>query len=121
MSTTALVAVAGAIGAVVRYRIGLAVGLRSFPWATLGINVTGCFVLAMVLAGPGASRWSSATTTAVAVGLLGAYTTFSTFGYETFTLLREGRTAAAVGYVALSLAAGLAASALGYVAGRAVA
>ncbi len=75
----------------------------------------------MVLAGPGASRWSSATTTAVAVGLLGAYTTYSTFGYETFTLLREGRTAAAVGYVALSLAAGLAASALGYVAGRAVA
>lgn len=119
--TTALVAIAGAIGAVVRYRIGLAVGLRSFPWATLGINVTGCFVLAVVLAGPGAARWSSATTTAVTVGFLGAYTTFSTFGYETFTLLRGGRTAAAVGYVALSLAAGLAASSLGYAAGRAVA
>ena len=119
--TTASVAIAGAVGAVVRYRIGLAVGVRSFPWATLGINVGGCFVLALVLAGPGAARWSPAVTTAVAVGLLGAYTTFSTFGYETFTLLRTGRTLAAGGYVALSLVGGLAATALGYVAGRAVA
>lgn len=53
--------------------------------------------------------------------LLGAYTTFSTFGYETLTLLRTGRTAAAGGYVALSLVGGLAATALGYAAGRAVA
>ena len=78
-------------------------------------------MLAFVLVGPAASRLSVTTTTAIAVGLLGGYTTFSTFGYETFTLLRGGRTAAAVGYVALSLAAGLAASALGYVSGRAVA
>ena len=119
--TTVLVAVAGAIGAVARYHIGLAVGVRPFPWATLGINVSGCFVLAVVLAGPGASRWPSAATTAVAAGLLGAYTTFSTFGYETFTLLRMGRTAAAGGYVVLSLVGGLAASALGYAVGRAVA
>ena len=118
--TTALVAIAGAVGAVIRYRIGVAVGVRSFPWATLGINIGGCFVLALVLAGPGASRWSPAVATAVGVGLLGAYTTFSTFGYETFTLLRMGRTGAAFGYVALSLGGGLAATALGYVAGRAI-
>ncbi len=119
--TTALVAVAGAVGAVVRYRIGLAVGVRSFPWTTLGINVGGCFVLALILAGPGAARWSPAVTTALAVGLLGAYTTFSTFGYETFTLLRMGRPAAAGGYVVLSLVGGLAATALGYLAGRPIA
>lgn len=118
---TALVAIAGAIGAVLRYRIGVAVGVRAFPWATLGINVSGSFLLAVVLAGPGASRWDTATTTAVAVGLLGAYTTFSTFGYETFTLLRTGRTAHAAGYVALSLVGGVAATALGYAAGRAIA
>lgn len=118
---TALVAVAGAIGAVVRYRIGLAVGVRSFPWTTLGINLSGCFVLAFVLAGPGSSRWSPTVTTAVAVGLLGGYTTFSAFGYETFTLLRTDRTAVAAGYVALSVLGGLAATALGYVAGRAAA
>jgi len=118
---TVLVGVAGAIGAVVRYRIGLAVGVRSFPWATLGINVSGCLVLAFVLAGPGASRWSPITTTAIAVGLLGGYTTFSTFGYETLTLLRTDRAAVAACYVALSLLGGLAATALGYVAGRGVA
>jgi CrcB protein len=118
--TTVLVAFAGAVGAVARYRLGLAVGVRTFPWATLAINLTGSFVLAFVLAGPGASRWSPATTTAVAVGLLGAYTTFSTFSYETFTLLRTDRVGAAAGYVAVSLVGGLLAAAAGYAAGRAV-
>lgn len=117
---TVLVAIAGAIGAVIRYRIGVAVGVRSFPWATLGINVSGCLLLAFVLAGPGASRWSPSTTTAVAAGLLGAYTTFSTFGYETFTLLRTEQTGSAVLYVTLSLLGGLVAAALGYAAGKAV-
>lgn len=113
-----LVAVAGAAGAVLRWRIGAAVGVRSFPWATLGVNVVGCFALAVVLAGPGASRWSPTTTTAVAVGLLGAFTTFSTFGYETFTLLRTDQPARAAAYVGLSLAGGLAATALGWAIGR---
>ena len=119
--TTLAVAIAGAIGAVVRYRIGVAVGVRSFPWATLAINITGCFVLAFVLAGPGAQRWSVPTTTTVAVGLLGGYTTFSTFGYETFTLMRTGQPAVAMVYVATSVVGGLVAAALGYLAGRAVA
>lgn len=117
---TVLVAIAGAIGAVVRFRIGVAVGVRPFPWATLAINVSGCFLLAFVLAGPFASRWSPATTTAIAVGFLGAYTTFSTFGYETITLLRTDQMPAAIGYIAISLVGGLAATALGYVAGRAI-
>ncbi len=118
---TVLVALAGALGAVLRYRIGVAIGVRSFPWATLAINLTGSFVLAVVVAGPGADRWSSTTTTAVAVGLLGSYTTFSTFGYETFTLLRTDRPAAAGLYVAASLLGGLAATAAGYALGRSIA
>jgi CrcB protein len=116
--TTLAVAVAGAVGALLRWRIGMAVGLRSFPWATLAVNVAGCFLLAAVLAGPGASRWSPTTTTAVAVGLLGAFTTFSTFGYETFTLLRTDEVGRAAIYVGLSLAGGLAATALGWAVGR---
>ncbi len=112
------IAVAGAVGALLRWRIGVALGLRSFPWATLAVNVVGCFTLALVLAGPGASRWSPTTTTAVAVGLLGSFTTFSTFGYETFTLLRTDQPARAAAYVGLSLAGGLAATALGWVVGR---
>ena len=50
--TTVLVAVAGAIGAIVRHRIRLAVGVGPFPWPTLGINISGCFVLALVLGSP---------------------------------------------------------------------
>jgi CrcB protein len=118
--TALAVAVAGALGALLRWRIGVAIGLRSFPWATLAVNVVGCFALALVLAGPPTSRWSPTTTTAVAVGLLGAFTTFSTFGYETFTLLRTDELARASAYVALSLGGGLAATALGWAAGRAL-
>lgn len=115
---TFLVAIAGAAGAVLRYRIGLAVGVRSFPWATLGINVSGSLFLAVVLAGPLASRWGPTATTAVAVGLLGSYTTFSTFGYETFTLIRTQRPTTAALYVAASLVGGLAATTFGYGIGR---
>jgi CrcB protein len=120
-STTLLVALAGATGAVLRYRLGVLVGVRSFPWATLSINLSGSFLLALVLAGPATNRWSTATTVAVAVGLLGAYTTFSTFGYETFTLIRADRLGVAAGYVVASVLGGLAATALGYAAGRALA
>ena len=116
--TAFAVAVAGALGAVVRYQIGVAVGVRTFPWATLGINAVGCFVLALVLGGPAAEKWSPITTTALAVGFLGAFTTFSTFGYETFTLVRTERASAAAVYVALSLVGGLGATALGYAVGR---
>lgn len=119
--TTLAVAVAGAVGALLRWRVGVAIGVRSFPWATLAVNIVGCFALAVVLAGPATSRWSPTTSTAVAVGLLGAFTTFSTFGYETFTLMRTERWTMAASYVVLSLAGGLAATALGWVVGRAIA
>ena len=52
---------------------------------------------------------------------LGAFTTFSTFGYETQTLLRTDRAATAAAYVGASVIAGVAAAALGYAAGRSIA
>ncbi len=116
--TAVLVAVLGAAGALSRYGIGRAVGVTSFPWATLGINVAGSFAIGVLLvAGP--SRLSDATVTGLAVGFLGAFTTFSTFGYETQTLLRTGRTSAAASYVVASVVLGVGAAALGYAAGRA--
>lgn len=117
---TLLVAVAGALGAVARYRLGVAVGVRTFPWATLGINVVGCFALAALLTGPASERWGTTATTALGVGFLGAFTTFSTFGYEAVTLVRDDRLAAAGAYVGLSLAGGVAAAGLGVVVGRAI-
>jgi CrcB protein len=116
--TALAVAAAGAVGALLRWRIGVAVGVRTFPWATLGINVVGSFALAAVLAGPATRGWSPTTTTAVAVGLLGAFTTFSTFGYETLTMLRDERVGAALAYVLASVVLGVAAAAAGYVVGR---
>jgi CrcB protein len=116
----ALVGLAGALGALSRYAIGVGIGVRSFPFATLLINVVGSAVLGWVLAGPGADRWSTTATTAVAVGFLGAFTTFSTFAYETITMLRTDQPARALLYVALSVGLGLVAAAAGYALGRAV-
>ncbi|HVF74043.1 MAG TPA: fluoride efflux transporter CrcB [Acidimicrobiales bacterium] len=112
----AMVAAAGALGTVVRYAVGVRVGVQSFPWATLAVNTVGSFALGVVLvAGP--SRWPRDLVVAVSVGFLGGFTTFSTFGYESQTLLREGRAAASAAYVVGSVCAGVAAAALGYTAG----
>jgi CrcB protein len=119
MGRLALIAVAGAAGALARYGIGQAIGLRTFPWATLSINVAGSFVLGFVLGGPIAERWPGTPTAVIAVGFLGAFTTFSTFTHDAAALLRGDRPVAAFAYVAASVLIGLAASALGYAVGRA--
>ena len=80
--------------------------------------MAGSFLLGVVLGGPGASRWSATATTAVAVGFLGAFTTFSTFAFEATALLRDDRAGAALAYVASSLVLGLVASAAGFVIAR---
>ena len=113
-----MVGLAGAVGAMARYGINRAVGVRAFPWSTLSINVVGSLLLGVLLAGPGVSRWSTTATLAAGVGFLGAFTTFSTFTYETTNLVRSDRATTAVAYVGLSLALGLAASVVGYVVGR---
>ena len=115
----ALVGVLGAAGALSRYAIGTAVGVTSFPWVTLGINLLGSFLLGVVLvAGP--VRWDDDVAMAVGVGFLGAFTTFSTFGVETHTLLRGERFGAAAAYVVASVVLGVAAAALGWTVGRSI-
>jgi CrcB protein len=101
----ALVALFGAAGALARYGIASAVGQRSFPIATLAINVVGSFLLGVLLA----SGASSTARTALGVGFLGAFTTFSTFAVEADGLDRT----TAVTYVVLSVGLGIAAAALG--------
>lgn len=112
------IALAGAVGSSLRYAVGRLVGVHAFPWATLGINVVGSFALGYLLAGPLRERLSEAAVVGLAVGLLGAFTTFSTFGYETITLARTGRTTTAALYVAASLVLGLVATAAGVAIGR---
>ena len=109
-----LIGVAGAFGALARYGIGVALGGRSFPWATLGINLTGSFLLGFVLALGIERGWSDTTTMPLAIGFLGAYTTFSTFSFETFTLARTDRASLAAVYVAVSVAGGVLAAFAGF-------
>ena len=113
-----LIAVAGAAGALSRYGIGSAVGGRSFPWSTLGINLAGSFALGLVLRLAVLRDWPEDVTLPIAIGFLGAFTTFSTFSVETFDLLRTDRAPAAAAYVGLSVLGGLAAAAVGYAAAR---
>jgi fluoride exporter len=109
-----LVGVAGAAGALCRYGIGLSVGSLRFPWATLGINVAGSFVLGLLLEVADARGWSPDVSVPLAVGFLGAFTTFSTFSGETHLLLRTDRTGTALIYVLVSVGLGIAAAAGGY-------
>lgn len=112
--TWLLVAAAGAAGALCRYAIVLAVGPRPFPAATLLINVVGSFLLGLVLTYGLLGRLSPQATTAIAVGFLGAFTTYSTFSWELFHLGRTDRLAMAGAYLALSIVVGVLAAGAGY-------
>ena len=108
-----LIGIAGAVGALARYGIGVATGTRTFPVATLGINLFGSFLLGLLLH-RAPVRLSEDTRLALGVGLLGAFTTFSTFTNETLALARDGRIGTAVLYLSLSIVGGLTAAAIGY-------
>ena len=105
----ALVGVAGAVGAPLRYVIDTLVSDRvgrSFPHGTLVVNLSGCFILGL-LTGLGLYHGFSGTPSVVlGTGLVGAYTTFSTFSFETITLLEEGEVGQAVQNVGLSAVIG---------------
>ncbi|MBT3521543.1 fluoride efflux transporter CrcB [Gammaproteobacteria bacterium] len=108
MNTFVAVAVGGALGAVSRYSFGLValalIGNR-FPWATLGVNVVGSFLigLAAVLIGDrivDGELWRPL----VIVGFLGAFTTFSAFSLDTLLLLQQGNYNTALAYMLGSVA-----------------
>ena len=102
-----------------RYAIGLRVDQSSFPWATLGINLMGAFVLGLFLT-VALGHLSVAVITPISVGVLGGFTTFSTFAWEGFTHARSGRVAVAFVYVSASVIGGLLAAGAGYSLGRAI-
>jgi CrcB protein len=117
--TALAIAVAGALGAVTRYGIAVAIGVRVFPWATLAINALGSFLLGWVLGAPRIATLSSSLTLAMTVGFLGSFTTFSTFAYEMVWLVRSGRPVAGLTYALTSVVLGGALAAGGYALGRA--
>jgi len=110
-----LVGVGGILGSLARYRLGRLVSERLkivFPLATFIINVSGAFLLGLVNgAGLGGGAYLM-----VAEGFLGAYTTYSTFVYEGFSLFRINEKANALIYIGSSLLLGI----IGFIAGYAV-
>jgi CrcB protein len=100
-----------------RYAIGLQIDQTHFPWATLGINLLGSFLLGVFLTAA-LGHLSIAIITPVSVGIIGGFTTFSTFAWESYTHARSGRAGIAFVYVGVSVLGGLMAAAAGHSVGR---
>jgi CrcB protein len=119
----AVIALGGVIGAELRYGVStvLPPGSRSFPWATVLVNVVGGFgigVLMAVLAR--ARRPHPLIRPLLGVGVLGGFTTFSTYSTDTYRLIDVGSPGLALGYAVLTLVAALAATLAGRAAVTAV-
>lgn len=118
----ALVAAGGAVGSVLRYLFSGFLQQRAgfeFPWGTLGVNLVGCLAIGFLgaaLTGPLLLR--NEYRLILIVGLLGGFTTFSAFGWETLALAREGRLHLALLNIGLSNGLGLAAVWAGMAASR---
>lgn len=118
------IGVAGALGALARYGLEGAVSRRwpgAFPWGTFVVNVSGAFALGLVFVllteKVTVDPWLRS---ALTIGFLGAYTTFSTLSFESYRLIEDGAVGLALANTLGSLAAGLVAVYLGVVTGRAV-
>ena len=119
-----LVAVGGALGAVARFVVGNAVSKAigsALPYGTFVINVIGCFAMGLLMTIIVDRELLPATwRLLLCVGLLGGFTTFSSFGYEALMLLTEGRLLAALAYVGGSVVLGLMAAGMGVLCARAL-
>jgi CrcB protein len=116
MITLVEVGAGGLVGAPARFVVDQVVNSRTrgvFPWGTYVINATGAFILGLIsglVAYQGLGHIPSAV---IGTGFCGAYTTFSTFSWETVRLIEEGTPSAAVWNIAGSLLVGLVAAAAG--------
>jgi CrcB protein len=123
MRTVLGVAAAGAVGALARWGLAAWVGARfpGFPWGTLVINVSGSFALGLLFVLlTERTGTSPAVRVALTTGLMGAYTTFSTFSLETFRLFEDGAVGLAGLNVLGNVSLGLVGVALGIGLGRAM-
>ncbi len=106
MKLILVVAAGGAVGAVARYVMMSAVGAMvgaGFPWATLAVNVIGCLIFGLLIEAM-ALFWSpgEALRAFMVVGVLGAFTTFSTFSLDVAVLYERGEFATIAAYVIAS-------------------
>lgn len=110
-----LVGLGGAIGSMLRYGTGLLVEFKSFPVATLFINITGSFLIGIVIAyslkhNIFENNWKLF----LATGVCGGFTTFSAFSLENLLLLQNGKYLLSAGYVIVSILLGITATFIGF-------
>lgn len=115
----ALVGSGGFVGAMLRYGVsGLvqrSAGLSTFPYGTLAVNLSGCLLIGVAVGLVDAKQMFGPEFRLFAlIGVLGGFTTYSTFGYETFALLRDADYLRAVANVTIHVVAGLALVWAGY-------
>jgi len=116
------IAAGGAIGSVLRYWVSInthAIFGRDFPYGTLTVNVIGSLLMGLLFV-LFVERWEIETVirSAILIGLLGAFTTFSTFSIETLNLVEDGSYAKALVNILVSVSASLIAAWLGIIIGR---
>ena len=109
-----LIAAGGALGSIARYWVGSTIAGRmgtKFPYGTFAINITACVIIGFSLTYLGKrAGLSPAWRFFIPVGFIGAYSTFSTYEWETLSTLRSGAFALAALYALGSLVVGLAAT-----------
>jgi fluoride exporter len=105
MNAYLLVGLGGAAGAMARYGVGRLVPITGFPIATLLINIMGSFLMGVLIAvlSRVLVEWSNEVRLLLAVGVLGGFTTFSSFSLDVVTLAQRGEWVAASGYIFLSV------------------
>lgn len=118
------VALGGALGSVMRYLVSsqtMKYAVGSFPLGTLVVNLLGCWVIGILAyVAERYDWWTSDLRLLLITGVLGGFTTFSSFGLESFHLIKNGQIIIAVTYVTLSVLGGLALVGLGFTCMRAL-
>jgi CrcB protein len=113
MQAYLLVFLGAGLGGALRHFIAMTIGRTfgtGFPWATMVINITGSLVMGLFvgwLAFRGAGGWTQHGRLFFATGVLGGYTTFSTFSLETILLIERNQIGAAIAYVGGSVIIGV--------------
>lgn len=123
MQLMLIAGIGGFFGTMMRYLLNYLIyhslSYPLFPYGTLVINISGCFLIGL-LASLAESRLalSPEIRVFIQIGILGGFTTFSTFGYETFALMRDGQFLLATSNILLQVIVGLVAVWLGFVIGH---
>ncbi|HZI98545.1 MAG TPA: CrcB family protein [Actinomycetales bacterium] len=122
MKVVSVIAVGGVLGAAGRYGVAVALptSTGAWPWSTLAVNATGCLLIGVLMVLVDAWRLHRLVRPFLGVGLLGGYTTFSTYAVDAQALLAEGRPALALGYLLATPVVALLAVQIGVVTTRAV-